>query len=87
MFIIQINDYTENKNTPTVTYSDTIYDNYDAAKTDINNMVLDEMDNYKDEETTFDLIANDEFDARIVNSLGETDYEYIIMELVRKKPV
>lgn len=87
MFIIQINDYTENKNTPTVTYGDTIYDNYDAAKTDINNMVLDEMDNYKDEETTFDLIANDEFDARIVNSLGETDYEYIIMKLVRKKPV
>ena len=87
MFIIQINNYTENKNTPIITYGDTIYDNYDAAKTDINNMVLDEMDNYKDEETTFDLIANDKFDARIVNSLGETDYEYIIMELVRKKPV
>ena len=87
MFIIQINNYTENKNTPTITYGDTIYDNYDAAKTDINNMVLDEMDSYKDEKTTFDLIANDKFDARIVNSLGETDYEYIIMELVRKKPV
>lgn len=89
MFIIQINDYTKtnDKTMPSITYSDDMYTTYDAAKLEINDLVLNALDNYKDVHTTFDLVSTKEVDAKIINAFGEIDYEYIIMELVRKIPI